>query len=113
MGGQPAATDWMRQVLTTQVSVVLQAEHDYRLPPCPKNTVRGALGLALFEDLCVRPDRDCGKCAVARGCLLPGWFDTDRIRTTMQAAAAKSGQTVEAMIDKRWSVMRGVIDNLR
>jgi len=33
--------------------------------------------------------------------LLPGWFDTDRIRTTMQAAAAKSGQSVEAMIDKR------------
>ncbi len=33
--------------------------------------------------------------------LLPGWFDTDRIRSTMQAAAAKSGQSVEAMIDKR------------
>ncbi|WP_341893112.1 SDR family oxidoreductase [Variovorax sp. YR752] len=33
--------------------------------------------------------------------LLPGWFDTDRIRTTMQAAATKSGQSVEAMIDKR------------
>jgi 3-oxoacyl-[acyl-carrier protein] reductase len=33
--------------------------------------------------------------------LLPGWFDTDRIRTTMQAAASKSGQSVEAMIDKR------------
>jgi len=33
--------------------------------------------------------------------LLPGWFDTDRIRATMQAAAAKSGQSVEAMIDKR------------
>ena len=28
-------------------------------------------------------------------------FDTDRIRTTMQAAAAKSGQSVDAMIDKR------------
>ena len=26
--------------------------------------------------------------------LLPGWFDTDRIRSTMQAAAAKSGQSV-------------------
>ena len=33
--------------------------------------------------------------------LLPGWFDTDRIRSTMQAAAAKSGQSVDAMIDKR------------
>lgn len=33
--------------------------------------------------------------------LLPGWFDTDRVRTTMQAAAAKSGQSVEAVIDKR------------
>ena len=33
--------------------------------------------------------------------LLPGWFDTDRVRTTMQAAAAKSGQSVEAMLEKR------------
>lgn len=33
--------------------------------------------------------------------LLPGWFDTDRVRTTMQAAAAKSGQSVEAVMDKR------------
>jgi len=33
--------------------------------------------------------------------LLPGWFETDRVRTTMQAAAAKSGQSVEAMMDKR------------
>ena len=33
--------------------------------------------------------------------LLPGWFDTDRVRTTMQAAAAKSGQSVEAIMDKR------------
>ncbi|MFT3954986.1 MAG: SDR family oxidoreductase [Piscinibacter sp.] len=33
--------------------------------------------------------------------LLPGWFDTDRVRTTMQAAASKSGQSVEAIMDKR------------
>ncbi len=33
--------------------------------------------------------------------LLPGWFDTDRVRTTMQAAAAKTGQSAEAMIEKR------------
>jgi 3-oxoacyl-[acyl-carrier protein] reductase len=29
--------------------------------------------------------------------LLPGPFDTDRLRTTMQAAAARSGQSVEAL----------------
>ena len=33
--------------------------------------------------------------------LLPGWFDTDRVRTTTQAAAAKTGQSVEAVLDKR------------
>ncbi|WP_298830381.1 SDR family oxidoreductase [uncultured Piscinibacter sp.] len=33
--------------------------------------------------------------------LLPGWFDTDRVRTTMQAAATGSGQSVEAVMDKR------------
>ena len=33
--------------------------------------------------------------------LLPGWFDTERVRTTMQAAAAKTGQSAEAMIEKR------------
>jgi 3-oxoacyl-[acyl-carrier protein] reductase len=33
--------------------------------------------------------------------LLPGVFDTDRLRVTMQGAAAKSGQTIEAVLDKR------------
>jgi 3-oxoacyl-[acyl-carrier protein] reductase len=33
--------------------------------------------------------------------LLPGVFDTDRLRTTTQGAAAKTGQTVEAVLDKR------------
>jgi 3-oxoacyl-[acyl-carrier protein] reductase len=33
--------------------------------------------------------------------LLPGAFDTDRIRVTMQGAATRSGQTVEAVADAR------------
>jgi 3-oxoacyl-[acyl-carrier protein] reductase len=33
--------------------------------------------------------------------LLPGFFDTDRIRSTMAAAAAKSGKTIEEMMDVR------------
>ncbi len=33
--------------------------------------------------------------------LLPGVFDTDRIRTTMQGLAAKSGQSIEAVLEKR------------
>ena len=33
--------------------------------------------------------------------LLPGWFDTDRVRTTMQAAAEKAGKPMEALIDQR------------
>jgi 3-oxoacyl-[acyl-carrier protein] reductase len=33
--------------------------------------------------------------------LLPGVFDTDRLHVTMQGAAAKSGQPVEALLDKR------------
>jgi 3-oxoacyl-[acyl-carrier protein] reductase len=33
--------------------------------------------------------------------LLPGVFDTDRLRTTTRGAAAKTGQTVEAVLDKR------------
>jgi 3-oxoacyl-[acyl-carrier protein] reductase len=33
--------------------------------------------------------------------LLPGVFDTNRLRVTMQGAAAKSGQPVEALLDKR------------
>lgn len=33
--------------------------------------------------------------------LLPGWFDTDRVRTTTQAAAAKTGQSVEAVLERR------------
>lgn len=33
--------------------------------------------------------------------LLPGPFDTDRLRTTMQGAAAKSGQSLEAVAAAR------------
>ena len=33
--------------------------------------------------------------------LLPGFFDTDRIRSTMAAAASKSGKTIEEMLDTR------------
>jgi len=33
--------------------------------------------------------------------LLPGSFDTDRIRKTMEGAAAKSGQSIEAVLAKR------------
>ena len=33
--------------------------------------------------------------------LLPGAFDTDRLKTTMQGAAQKSGQPVEAIIEAR------------
>jgi 3-oxoacyl-[acyl-carrier protein] reductase len=33
--------------------------------------------------------------------LLPGPFDTDRLRSTMQSVAQKSGQTVEAAMDAR------------
>ena len=33
--------------------------------------------------------------------LLPGVFDTDRLRSTTAGAAAKSGQTIEAVLDKR------------
>lgn len=33
--------------------------------------------------------------------LLPGPFDTDRLRATMQGAAAKSGRSIEAVMDER------------
>ncbi len=33
--------------------------------------------------------------------LLPGAFDTDRLRTTMQGAAAKTGQTLDVVMAKR------------
>ncbi len=33
--------------------------------------------------------------------LLPGFFDTDRIRSTMAAAAAKSGRSIDAVLDVR------------
>ena len=33
--------------------------------------------------------------------LLPGVFDTDRLRVTMQGAAAKSGQPLDTLLDKR------------
>lgn len=37
--------------------------------------------------------------------LLPGVFDTDRLRVTMQGAAAKTGQPIEALLDKRKSTV--------
>ena len=40
-------------------------------------------------------------CNVTINNLLPGFFDTDRIRTTMANAAAKSGKTIDEMLDSR------------
>jgi 3-oxoacyl-[acyl-carrier protein] reductase len=37
--------------------------------------------------------------------LLPGFFDTDRIRTTMATAAAKSGKSIDDMLDARRSTI--------
>jgi 3-oxoacyl-[acyl-carrier protein] reductase len=37
--------------------------------------------------------------------LLPGVFDTDRLRTTTAGAAAKSGQSVDALLDARRSAV--------
>ena len=33
--------------------------------------------------------------------LLPGAFDTDRLKTTMEGAAQKSGQPISAIMDNR------------
>jgi 3-oxoacyl-[acyl-carrier protein] reductase len=37
--------------------------------------------------------------------LLPGFFDTDRIRTTMAGAAAKTGKSVEELLNARRSAI--------
>ena len=50
-------------------------------------------GLARTEALAAR--------GVTINGLLPGAFDTDRLRGTMSGAAAKSGQTLESVMDKR------------
>ena len=37
--------------------------------------------------------------------LLPGWFDTDRVRTTAAAAGKRAGTTAEAFIEARKQVV--------
>ncbi len=57
-------------------------------------------GLTGFVAGTARQPRIAGR-GVTINNLLPGAFDTDRLRGTMAGAAAKSGQTLEAAMDKR------------
>ena len=57
-------------------------------------------GLTGFVAGLARSSRLAGKGVTING-LLPGAFDTDRLRTTMQGAATKSGQPVEAIAEAR------------
>ena len=57
-------------------------------------------GLTGFVAGMARQPRIAGR-NVTLNNLLPGPFDTDRLRTTMAGAAAKSGQPIEAVIEAR------------
>lgn len=57
-------------------------------------------GLTGFVAGLARQSRLAG-CNVTLNNLLPGAFDTDRLRKTMQAGAAKSGVSVDDMADRR------------
>ena len=57
-------------------------------------------GLTGFVAGLARSSRLAGKGVTING-LLPGAFDTDRLRTTMQGAATRSGQPVEAIAEAR------------
>ncbi|MBQ1766713.1 MAG: SDR family oxidoreductase, partial [Aquincola sp.] len=57
-------------------------------------------GLTGFVAGLARQSRLAGR-NVTLNNLLPGAFDTDRLRKTMQAGAAKSGVSVDDMADRR------------
>jgi 3-oxoacyl-[acyl-carrier protein] reductase len=57
-------------------------------------------GLTGFVAGVARQPRLAGR-NVTINALLPGPFDTDRLRTTMAGAAAKSGKPIEAVMDER------------
>lgn len=72
MGG---AWPWMAAIPVTRVRARLRPARAWTLPEAPEVTLRGALGRALFEERCVRPDRKCGECPHRDTCLIPTWYD--------------------------------------
>ena len=69
---------WMSQLSLTLVAVSLAPAHPYRLPPRPAVMLRGALGKAMFDVACVRPDRDCRACLHRLVCPVATWYDPAR-----------------------------------
>ncbi|MCB9797047.1 MAG: CRISPR system precrRNA processing endoribonuclease RAMP protein Cas6 [Alphaproteobacteria bacterium] len=70
---------WMRALRVTRVEVELRPLRPWRLPRDPAVTLRGALGSAMMELVCVRPGPSCQGCPHASGCLIPGWYEPGRL----------------------------------
>lgn len=71
-------SQWMGQVQLRLVTALFEPQESWRLPPSPEVTMRGALGKALLEVVCVREHQRCEGCDLVQSCLFPTWFDPGR-----------------------------------
>lgn len=93
------APDWMRQIQITSVQAELVPTRPWVLPEDPDLVLRSALGRAVFDLLCVRPQQHCRACDLRDSCELPGWYDPGRIgghspRPVLPVSVSSGGQEV-------------------
>ncbi len=68
--------DWLSRFAITRVHVSLLPASRWILPPIPAVTIRGALGNALMDAVCIhRDDPICLSCRLVDTCPIPGWYD--------------------------------------
>lgn len=73
-----AREGWMADLRVTSLQATLVPTAPWSRTERPEVTVRGALGAALYDVVCVRADRACDRCALVADCLIPSWFEPGR-----------------------------------
>lgn len=77
---RPAAPpEWSRALALTEVLTEHTPARPWTLPGDPELMLRSALGRALFEIACTRPETPCAGCDLRTTCEIPGWYAPERL----------------------------------
>lgn len=76
---QACTPSWLDHLRVTRIEAELEPEAPWTLPAEPETLLRGVLGSAVFELLCVRPHRRCTACDLRLRCEIPSWYDPGRV----------------------------------
>lgn len=69
----------LADLLVTTVSAELAPRRPWSPGGFPPVTLRGALGAAVLQVACVRPQPDCRTCEHATDCAVPQWYEPGRL----------------------------------